>query len=53
VRAASSYIQKLQELKPELRSRNPNFSACFGAPFMPLHPTKYAEMLSKKKKQQM
>lgn len=28
----------------------PNFSACFGAPFMPLHPTKYAEMLSKKMK---
>jgi phosphoenolpyruvate carboxykinase (ATP) len=26
----------------------PNFSACFGAPFMPLHPTRYAEMLSKK-----
>jgi phosphoenolpyruvate carboxykinase (ATP) len=26
----------------------PSFSACFGAPFMPLHPTKYAEMLSKK-----
>ncbi len=24
------------------------FSACFGAPFMPLHPTRYAEMLSKK-----
>ena len=24
------------------------FSACFGAPFMPLHPTKYAEMLSRK-----
>ena len=24
------------------------FSACFGAPFMPLHPTAYAEMLSKK-----
>ena len=24
------------------------FSACFGAPFMPLHPTKYAEMLGKK-----
>jgi phosphoenolpyruvate carboxykinase (ATP) len=23
----------------------PNFSACFGAPFMPLHPTRYAEML--------
>src|SRR5690606_243894 len=29
----------------------PNFSACFGAPFMPLHPTKYAEMLSKKMKE--
>ncbi len=24
------------------------FSACFGAPFLPLHPTKYAEMLGKK-----
>jgi len=24
------------------------FSACFGAPFMPLHPTTYAEMLGKK-----
>jgi phosphoenolpyruvate carboxykinase (ATP) len=28
----------------------PSFSACFGAPFMPLHPTKYGEMLSKKMK---
>lgn len=26
------------------------FSACFGAPFMPLHPTVYAEMLSSKMK---
>jgi phosphoenolpyruvate carboxykinase (ATP) len=28
----------------------PIFSACFGAPFMPLHPTTYAEMLSAKMK---
>ena len=27
------------------------FSACFGAPFMPLHPTVYAEMLGKKIKE--
>ncbi|HNA95367.1 MAG TPA: phosphoenolpyruvate carboxykinase (ATP), partial [Saprospiraceae bacterium] len=26
------------------------FSACFGAPFLPLHPTRYAEMLGKKMK---
>jgi len=27
-----------------------DFSACFGAPFLPLHPVKYANMLSKKLK---
>lgn len=27
------------------------FSACFGAPFMPLHPSKYAELLGEKMKQ--
>ena len=27
------------------------FSACFGAPFMPLHPTKYAELLGEKMRQ--
>ena len=26
----------------------PSFSACFGAPFMPLHPTVYAKMLIEK-----
>ena len=27
------------------------FSACFGAPFLPLHPSKYAEMLGKRLKE--
>lgn len=27
------------------------FSACFGAPFLPLHPSSYAELLAKKMKQ--
>ncbi len=31
-----------------LQNPVPSFSACFEAPFMPLHPTKYAEMLRKK-----
>jgi phosphoenolpyruvate carboxykinase (ATP) len=29
----------------------PNFSACFGAPFMPLHPKVYADLLGEKVKQ--
>jgi phosphoenolpyruvate carboxykinase (ATP) len=28
----------------------PTFSACFGAPFLPLHPGKYAQMLGEKMK---
>jgi len=28
-----------------------DFSACFGAPFLPLHPVKYANMLEKKLKE--
>jgi phosphoenolpyruvate carboxykinase (ATP) len=41
---AAYHFISLQELKPGLEPQ-PNFSACFGAPFMPLHPTRYAEML--------
>jgi len=29
----------------------PTFSACFGAAFLPLHPTVYAEMLAAKMRQ--
>ncbi len=32
-------------------SRYPEFSACFGAPFLPLAPRVYAEMLGKRLKQ--
>lgn len=44
----SGYTAKVAGTEAGVDEPMPNFSACFGAPFMPLHPTKYAEMLSKK-----
>ena len=44
----SGYTAKVAGTEAGVTEPQPNFSACFGAPFMPLHPTKYAEMLSKK-----
>ena len=44
----SGYTAKVAGTEAGVIEPTPNFSACFGAPFMPLHPTKYAEMLSKK-----
>ncbi len=44
----SGYTAKVAGTEAGIVEPTPNFSACFGAPFMPLHPTKYAEMLSKK-----
>ncbi|MBU2995555.1 phosphoenolpyruvate carboxykinase (ATP) [Cellulophaga baltica] len=44
----SGYTAKVAGTEAGIVEPMPNFSACFGAPFMPLHPTKYAEMLSKK-----
>lgn len=46
----SGYTAKVAGTEAGVTEPQPNFSACFGAPFMPLHPTKYAEMLSKKLK---
>lgn len=46
----SGYTAKVAGTEAGVTEPQPNFSACFGAPFMPLHPTKYAEMLSQKMK---
>lgn len=47
----SGYTAKVAGTEAGVTEPQPNFSACFGAPFMPLHPTKYAEMLSAKIKE--
>jgi phosphoenolpyruvate carboxykinase (ATP) len=46
----SGYTAKIAGTEAGINEPQPNFSACFGAPFMPLHPTRYAEMLSQKMK---
>lgn len=47
----SGYTAKVAGTEAGIDEPLPSFSACFGAPFMPLHPTKYAEMLSEKMKE--
>ncbi len=47
----SGYTAKVAGTEAGVVEPVPSFSACFGAPFMPLHPTKYAEMLSNKMKE--
>ncbi len=44
----SGYTAKVAGTEAGINEPVPSFSACFGEPFMPLHPTVYAEMLSKK-----
>lgn len=44
----SGYTAKVAGTEAGITEPVPSFSACFGSPFMPLHPTVYAEMLSKK-----
>lgn len=46
----SGYTAKVAGTEAGVIEPIPSFSACFGAPFMPLHPAKYAEMLSRKMK---
>ncbi|NNE31604.1 MAG: phosphoenolpyruvate carboxykinase (ATP) [Winogradskyella sp.] len=47
----SGYTAKVAGTEAGVVEPVPSFSACFGAPFMPLHPTEYATMLSKKMKE--
>jgi phosphoenolpyruvate carboxykinase (ATP) len=47
----SGYTAKVAGTEAGVTEPKPTFSACFGAPFLPLHPGKYAEMLGKKMEQ--
>ncbi len=47
----SGYTAKVAGTEAGVTEPTTTFSTCFGAPFMPLHPTRYAEMLSKKMKE--
>lgn len=44
----SGYTAKVAGTEAGITEPVSVFSACFGAPFMPLHPTKYAELLGEK-----
>ena len=44
----SGYTAKVAGTETGITEPKPTFSACFGAPFLPLHPGKYAQMLGKK-----
>ncbi|MEQ9437605.1 MAG: phosphoenolpyruvate carboxykinase (ATP) [Cyclobacteriaceae bacterium] len=44
----SGYTAKVAGTEAGVTEPRATFSACFGSPFMPLHPTKYAEILGEK-----
>lgn len=44
----SGYTAKVAGTEAGVTEPKPTFSACFGAPFLPLHPGKYATMLGEK-----
>ncbi|MGH2664662.1 phosphoenolpyruvate carboxykinase (ATP) [Flavobacterium sp.] len=47
----SGYTAKVAGTEAGITEPQTTFSACFGKPFLPLHPTKYAELLGKKLKE--
>jgi phosphoenolpyruvate carboxykinase (ATP) len=44
----SGYTAKVAGTERGIKEPVPNFSACFGAAFMTLHPTRYADLLKEK-----
>ncbi len=44
----SGYTAKVAGTEVGITDPKTTFSACFGAPFLPLHPTRYADLLGKK-----
>jgi phosphoenolpyruvate carboxykinase (ATP) len=44
----SGYTAKIAGTEDGINEPLATFSACFGAPFLPLHPSKYADLLGKK-----
>ncbi|HEV3317277.1 MAG TPA: phosphoenolpyruvate carboxykinase (ATP) [Candidatus Angelobacter sp.] len=44
----SGYTAKVAGTEAGIKEPQPNFSACFGAPFLPLRPKVYAEMLGRR-----
>ena len=47
----SGYTAKVAGTEADVTEPQVTFSACFGKAFLPLHPTKYAELLGEKMKQ--
>lgn len=47
----SGYTSKIAGTEAGITEPKPTFSACFGAPFLPLHPSVYADLLGEKLEQ--
>ena len=48
----SGYTAKIAGTEEGIKTPKATFSACFGAPFLPLHPNIYAELLGNKMREQ-